>query len=149
MERIWVRVCFASLAFLVVEATPFGQDRQETSPFMTLEISRTEVPLSLGLTVRDAEAEFLINLDPHTVADAPEVLLLDLYKGVRLEARRFKTRVYNEGMSWSGHLYFPDILGPDVITGERDNYEADIVVLFLPDWDDNYCGRANLRFYHD
>ncbi len=113
-------LCFSlvllSCSFAISSA--LGQDvAGESPPLLSLEVNRTEVPLELGLSVRDAEAEFLIDLNPLAVAEAPEGFSLDLYKDVRLEARRFKTRVYEDRTSWSGHLYFPDLLGKDAPAG--------------------------------
>ncbi|MFZ0429729.1 MAG: M12 family metallo-peptidase [Acidobacteriota bacterium] len=126
MKRTWIRVCFVPLAFLVVEATAFGQDPQETPPFMTLDISRSEVPLEFGLAITDAEAEFRIDVDRLALVDNPTVLTLGLYEGVRLEAHRFMSRPYvaqgvdgvvDSWTSWTGNLYFPDLLGADVPAG--------------------------------
>ena len=52
------------LAVVLAVGLAFGQGREAQSPVLKLEISRTQVPLDLGLSVRDAEAEFLVDLDP-------------------------------------------------------------------------------------
>ncbi len=91
-----------------------GQDEfQQPAPFLTLDISKAEVPLEFGLAITDAEAEFLIEVDRLALASDPTALSLDLYKDTRLEARRFKTRRFKNWMSWSGELHFPDALSSD------------------------------------
>jgi hypothetical protein len=107
------------MPLLLVVSVAFNQENPEKAPpLLRLDIKHAEVPVEYGLTITDAEAEYIIDLDPYALANDPEVLSLDLYEGIRLEARRFKTRQYNGWRSWSGDLYFPDILGSKEPAGE-------------------------------
>ncbi len=86
-------------------------------PVLALEIDRVEVPLDFGRRVVDAEAEYLIDLDPSVVAADPDVLSLDMYRETRLEARRIGFRIRDDWVAWSGNLYFPDLLGLEMPAG--------------------------------
>ena len=108
---------FAGCVLLTSVAFAAAREAGGEAPVLALEIDRVEVALDFGRRVVDAEAEYLIGLDPSVVAADPDVLSLDMYRETRLEARRFKTRVYDGWMSWSGDLYFPDALGPDLPAG--------------------------------
>ncbi|MFZ0429327.1 MAG: zinc-dependent metalloprotease family protein, partial [Acidobacteriota bacterium] len=121
-------VFLSTLALLSLNlgAQTFGQE----PPLLTLALSRAQVPLEFGKQVIDADAEFQINLDPLVIAGDPEVIRLDLYAGTRMEARRVRSRHYEQWMSWTGTLYFPELLGRDFPAG----------MIMLTDHDDHVSG---------
>jgi hypothetical protein len=109
------------LSFLAVNLALGQEDSKEPTPLLTSYVDQREVPLEFGLAITDAESEYLIDVDRLALAADPAILALDLYKGVRLEAHRLISRKYtaqgagggvvDAWTSWSGNLYFPEVLG--------------------------------------
>ena len=135
------------ICFITSVAPTWGQVSGARPPILSLAVDRAPVPLEFGLSVKDAEEEYVIDVVPGMVRDAPDSFAVDLYQGVPMEARRIRSRTHSGHTIWSGHLYFPTLLGQDTPAGyilllDHGDHVSGIVNVFATNEDFQILGNS-------